>query len=284
MRVPARSRTSAPGPELIVGGGCRRWLGVEDVPRILLEQRIDGAAGADVAGFGRSWPVGEDVNLVEVEQALCSPRRGDAAFHVPVGTGDPARVRGPVRLQRGGDVGLTGAWCPVPGVPLVAAQGRERAAVQLQLVLGQQVLLEESGICGQRKSARVCSSTSRTGGLVRAGRIPALAVRRSSPISRSRRSSSRSSTLTCATRSERHHLQWSDLTYEISSAHASDFTSHVCDGPADGQGVGMIPAQDPNQIGEQLLKHAQGLRAVSALVGPECDVAAGAQGVGVVWA
>src|SRR5216684_256314 len=55
--------------------------------------------------------------------------------------------------------------------------------------------------CGQRKSARVSSRTSRTGGLVRAGRIPALAVRLSWPISRSRRSSSRSSTVTCATRS-----------------------------------------------------------------------------------
>ena len=38
----------APCPELIVGCGGRRWLGVEGVLRIRLEQRIDGAAGAKV--------------------------------------------------------------------------------------------------------------------------------------------------------------------------------------------------------------------------------------------
>jgi hypothetical protein len=54
----------APCPELLIGGGCRWRLGVEDVLRILLEQRIDGRAGAEVAGFGRSWPGDKDVNLV----------------------------------------------------------------------------------------------------------------------------------------------------------------------------------------------------------------------------
>ncbi len=41
----------APCPELIVGCGGRRGLGVEDVLRILLKQRIDGVAGANIAGF-----------------------------------------------------------------------------------------------------------------------------------------------------------------------------------------------------------------------------------------
>src|SRR5208282_6558985 len=124
----------APCPELVVGCGCRWWLGVEDVLRVLLKQRIDGSAGAEMAGFGRSGPPDQDVNLVEVEQALCARRRDDASFEVPVGPGDPARVRGPVGLQCRGDVGFAGAWCPVPGLPLVAAQRRERAAVDLQLV------------------------------------------------------------------------------------------------------------------------------------------------------
>jgi hypothetical protein len=35
----------APCPELTVGGGCRWWLGVEDVLGVLLEQRIDGVRG-----------------------------------------------------------------------------------------------------------------------------------------------------------------------------------------------------------------------------------------------
>ena len=48
----------APCPELLVGCGCRRWLGVEDVLRVLLQQRIDGSAGAEIAGFGRSGPPG----------------------------------------------------------------------------------------------------------------------------------------------------------------------------------------------------------------------------------
>jgi len=38
--------------ELLVGGGCCWWLGVEEVLRVLLQQRIDGGAGAEVAGFG----------------------------------------------------------------------------------------------------------------------------------------------------------------------------------------------------------------------------------------
>jgi len=42
----------APCPELLVGGGCRWRLGVEDVLRVLLEQRVGGSAGAEVAGFG----------------------------------------------------------------------------------------------------------------------------------------------------------------------------------------------------------------------------------------
>ena len=45
-------------------------LGVEDVLRVLLQRRIDGRAGAEVAGFGRSGPPGQDVDLVQVEQAL----------------------------------------------------------------------------------------------------------------------------------------------------------------------------------------------------------------------
>ena len=136
----------APCPELVVGCGCRRRFGVENILRVLLEQCIDGGTGAEVAGFGRSRPSGEDVDLVEVEQALRSRSRDDTALKVPVGTSEPARVRRPVRFQCRSEVGLAGAWCPVPGVPLVPALGRERAAVQLQLVLGQQILLEESGI------------------------------------------------------------------------------------------------------------------------------------------
>ena len=54
----------APCPELVVGCGCRRRLGVEDVLRVLLKQRVDGGAGAEIAGFGRSGPPGQDVNLV----------------------------------------------------------------------------------------------------------------------------------------------------------------------------------------------------------------------------
>jgi hypothetical protein len=37
----------APCPELVVGCRRRWWLGVEDVLCVLLEQRIDGAAGAE---------------------------------------------------------------------------------------------------------------------------------------------------------------------------------------------------------------------------------------------
>src|SRR6266566_10092403 len=51
----------APCPELVVGCGCRWRLGVEDVLRVLLKQRIDGGAGAEMAGFGRSGPPSEDV-------------------------------------------------------------------------------------------------------------------------------------------------------------------------------------------------------------------------------
>ncbi len=54
----------APCPELVVGRGCRWRLGVEDVLRVLLKQRIDGSAGAEIAGFGRSGPPDQDVNLV----------------------------------------------------------------------------------------------------------------------------------------------------------------------------------------------------------------------------
>ena len=41
----------APCPELTVGGGCRWWLGVEDVLGVFLEQRIEGGARAEVAGW-----------------------------------------------------------------------------------------------------------------------------------------------------------------------------------------------------------------------------------------
>src|SRR5690349_659042 len=60
----------APCPELGVGGRCRWRLGVEDVLRVLLQQRIDGGTEAAVAGFGRSGPPGQDVDLVQVEKAL----------------------------------------------------------------------------------------------------------------------------------------------------------------------------------------------------------------------
>jgi hypothetical protein len=70
----------------------------------------------------------------------------------------------------------------VPGLPLVPAEGRERAAIQLQLLLGQQVLLEQPGILHQRKSARVFSRISRTdGGLVCAGRTAEGLKRRQFP-------------------------------------------------------------------------------------------------------
>src|SRR6202050_1812820 len=61
-----------PRPERLLGDRRRRRFGVKDVVRILLEQRIDGAAGAEIAGLGRSWPAGQDVNLVAGEKALCS--------------------------------------------------------------------------------------------------------------------------------------------------------------------------------------------------------------------
>ncbi len=68
----------APCPELIVGCGGRRRLGVEGVLRILLEQRIDGPPGAEVAGFGRSGPPGEGVNLVEVASMAMSMARSSS--------------------------------------------------------------------------------------------------------------------------------------------------------------------------------------------------------------
>jgi hypothetical protein len=86
----------APCPELLVGGGCRWRLGVEDVLRVLLEQRIGRRAGAEVAGFGRSGSPGQDVDLVEVEQALCARRRDDAAFQVPVGPFQSDESSGPM--------------------------------------------------------------------------------------------------------------------------------------------------------------------------------------------
>jgi hypothetical protein len=54
----------APCPELVGGCGCRWRLGVKDVLGVLLKQRIDGSAGAEIAGLGRSGPPGQDVNLV----------------------------------------------------------------------------------------------------------------------------------------------------------------------------------------------------------------------------
>src|SRR6266702_7235480 len=54
----------APCPELVVGCGYRWRLGVKDVLRVLFKQRLDGSAGAEIAGFGRSGPPGQDVNLV----------------------------------------------------------------------------------------------------------------------------------------------------------------------------------------------------------------------------
>src|SRR5258708_39019417 len=110
--------------------------------RVLLKERIDGAAGAEVAGFGRSWPSCEDVDLLEAEQALCSRCRDDTPFKVPVGASAPASAPGPVRLQSRDDVRLAGAWCSVPRVPLVAAQRRGRTAGEFQPVLGQQVPLD----------------------------------------------------------------------------------------------------------------------------------------------
>jgi hypothetical protein len=88
---------SAPCGELVGGCGYRQWLELEDVFGALPEQRIDGAAVAADAGFGRSWPAGKDVDLIEIEQALGPRRCDDAPVDVPVGTSDPAGVRGPVR-------------------------------------------------------------------------------------------------------------------------------------------------------------------------------------------
>lgn len=69
---------------------------------------------------------------------------------------------------------------------------------------------------------------------------------------------------------------------EVSSAHASAFTSQVYDGASGAQGVGVVPAQDPHLVGQQLLGYAQGLRPVSARAGPECDVGAGRPAAGSV--
>src|SRR5260370_3360200 len=102
--------------------------------RVRIKERIDGAAGAEVAGFGRSWPSCEAVDLIEVEQALCSRCRDDTPFKVPVGASQPARAPGPVRLQSRGDVRRAGAWWSVPGVRLVAAHRCERAAVERRLM------------------------------------------------------------------------------------------------------------------------------------------------------
>jgi hypothetical protein len=71
---------------------------------------------------------------------------------------------------------------------------------------------------------------------------------------------------------------------EASSAHASAFTSQVCDVGAGGQGVGVIRAQHPHQVGQQFPVQPQGLRAVPVLAGPAGHVGAGGQGVGVVRA
>jgi hypothetical protein len=60
----ALTDAGSPCPELVIGCGYRRRFDLEDVFRILLEQRIDGAARAAVVSFGRSWPSGEDVDLI----------------------------------------------------------------------------------------------------------------------------------------------------------------------------------------------------------------------------
>lgn len=46
------ANSGAPGADLISGCGYRQWLGRENLLRVLLEQRVDGAAGAACVGVG----------------------------------------------------------------------------------------------------------------------------------------------------------------------------------------------------------------------------------------
>ena len=117
--------------------GHRRRLDGQDLRHVALKQGAERAPGA-------AHVQGED--LLQVEEPL-GLRRGDhPPRQVPGRAGQPVRVGRPVRVQRGHDVGGPRARRAPPRPQLVAAQRGERAAVQLELVLGPQVLLEEARV------------------------------------------------------------------------------------------------------------------------------------------
>ena len=114
-------------------------------------QRVDAEYLVGVPFEQRAqWPAGtadaQRVDLLQVEEALRVLGGDDAALQFPRGTGEPTRVRGPVWIKRGDDVGVAGTWRPLPGAPLITAKRGERPAFYLQLVLGPQILLEKSGV------------------------------------------------------------------------------------------------------------------------------------------
>ena len=128
---------AAPGPGRGDRGRHRQRLDGEDRRDVALEQRAQRAPGAADA---------QRVDLLQVEQAL-GLRRGDhPPRQVPGRAGQPARVSGAVLVQGRHDVGRARPGRPLPGAQLVPAERGEGAAVQLQLALGPQVLLQEAGV------------------------------------------------------------------------------------------------------------------------------------------
>jgi DNA-binding NarL/FixJ family response regulator len=134
QRHGVRPDMAAPGAGRGDGRGHRRRFDGEDPRHVTLEQRAERHVGAaDVKG----------ADLLQVEEPL-GLRRGDhAPGQIPGRAGEPARVGRAVAVQRRHDVGRARAGRAPPRAQLIAAQRGERAAVQLQLALGPQVLLEE---------------------------------------------------------------------------------------------------------------------------------------------
>jgi hypothetical protein len=132
-----RPDAGAPCDGLRGGRGDRRRVDLQDLLGVPFEQRAKRAAGAADA---------KRDDLLQVQQPL-GLRRGDhPPVQVPRGAAQPARIGRAVRVERGDDVGGAAAWGALPCPPFVPAQRRERPAVQLQLALGPQVLLEEPGV------------------------------------------------------------------------------------------------------------------------------------------
>ncbi len=117
--------------------GHRRRVDGENLRHVALEQGAERTARA-------VDPEGDD--LLQVEQPLGLLGGDHPAFKFPGGAGEPPRVGGPVRVQRGHDVGRARPRRALPCAQLVAPQRRERPAVELKLALCPEVLLEEPGI------------------------------------------------------------------------------------------------------------------------------------------